>query len=255
VSHKTDCQIIVKKAGSYLLSHFGKAVTQTTKKGKHYHTLEDKIVSDIYKHFLTLKYPSYGFSSEEEPSSASSHKYYWLVDPIEGTTNFSRGIPLFATQIALIHNEKVVVGCVYLPIQNEFYYAELDRGSTCNGLPLSFSSNTSLVESVMSIGKGTDSDNLAWWGQSVSLLSPQVRTIRLLGATGIELCYLASGKIDLYLNYGSKPYDYAPGSLIAKEAGANVCNFDQKSWSIKNSDIIVGNKKIINESIILLKGK
>jgi len=161
VSHKTDCQIIVKKAGSYLLSHFGKAVTQTTK----------------------------------------------------------------------------------------------NRGSTCNGLPLSFSSNTSLVESVMSIGKGTDSDNLAWWGQSVSLLSPQVRTIRLLGATGIELCYLASGKIDLYLNYGSKPYDYAPGSLIAKEAGANVCNFDQKSWSIKNSDIIVGNKKIINESIILLKGK
>ena len=107
----------------------------------------------------------------------------------------------------------------------------------------------------MSIGKGTDSDNLAWWGQSVSLLSPQVRTIRLLGATGIELCYLASGKIDLYLNYGSKPYDYAPGSLIAKEAGAKVCNFDQKSWSIKNSDIIVGNKKIINESIILLKGK
>ena len=97
---------------------------------------------------------------------------------------------------------------------------------------------------MVNVGKGTGSDNLKWWGNMMSDIAPNVRTVRLYGATGIDICYVASGKLDLHINHGSHNYDYTPGSLIAEEAGASVINFEGDHWKINDSDIIIANKSL-----------
>lgn len=250
---RSNVEDIVRQAGDYLLSHFGKQNPQHLKNGTHYDTKHDKIASDIYKHFLLKKFPDIGFYSEEDKLDISQYQSYWLIDSIEGTTNYARNIPLFATQIALIHTKQIVLGCVYLPIQQELYYAEKGKGATCNHKSIQVGKIPTLEKSVISINKGTGRDNLAWWAQTASLLSPKSRTIRLLGATGIELCYVASGKLDLHVNQGSQPYDYAPGALIAKESGASILNHFGHYWSLQDSAIIVGNNLLVKETLNFIK--
>lgn len=247
MQYKKNIEEITKKAGSYLLSHFGNLIEQHHKSDTHYDTVDDKIVSDLYKQYLLSAYPTYGFYSEEETGDISQFEYSWMIDPIEGTTNYSHNIPFFATQIALLHRDEVVASGVYLPVQNEMYYAEIGQGSFCNDIRLHVSPTQSLDKAILSIGKGTGVPNLTWWGNTNQKLAPKSRTLRFIGATGIDLCYVSAGKLDLHLNHGSQNYDYAPGSLIAREAGAKVTNFKGEPWKITDSDIIVGNSKLVEQ--------
>ncbi len=253
MQYNDNIQAITKKVGSYLLSHFGSLIEQHHKSDTHYDTADDKIASDMYKDFLAEKYPLYGFYSEEEVCDLSQYEYNWIIDPIEGTTNYSHNIPFFATQIALIHNDEIIASGVYLPVQDEIYYAEKNRGAFCNDLPLQVSQTPSLDKAIVSMGKGTGIPNLIRWGNANQKIAPKSRTLRFFGATGIELCYVAAGKLDLHINYGSKNYDYAPGSLIASEASAKVCNFNGESWKITDPDIIVGNSLLIPEVLSNVK--
>jgi myo-inositol-1(or 4)-monophosphatase len=178
---------------------------------------------------------------------------YWVIDPIEDTTNFARNIPFFATEIAYIENNKVVYSAIYLPILQEFYTATRGQGAYCNGIKISVGSVVNLNQAVVNVGKGTGVDNLTWWGNTMSNLAPLTRTIRLYGATGIDICYVASGKLDLHINHGSHNYDYAPGALIAEEAGAKVTNFSGKEWSLEDRDIIVSNSSLCSKILTIIR--
>ncbi len=235
----------VRKVGDYLASNFGKEIAQSHKADTHYDTIFDKKASDIYKIELSKRYPKVQFYSEEEMFQIDPDKPYWMIDPIEGTTNFARNIPFFATQIAYVENNKVLFAVVYLPILQELYTATRGQGAYCNGLKISVRSVANLNHAVVNVGKGTGVDNLTWWGNTMSHLAPHTRTIRLYGSTGIDICYVASGKLDLHINHGSHNYDYAPGSLIAEEAGASVTNFSGKNWQLTDSDIVIGNSKLV----------
>lgn len=250
--YKDDIEAITKQVGSYLLSHFGNMIEQHHKSGTHYDTADDKIASDLYKDFLFKKYPSFGFYSEEEVCDLSEFEYSWMIDPIEGTTNYSHNIPFFATQIALLHKNEVIASGVYLPVQQEMYYAEKGQGATCNNEDLSVGKTQTLDKAILSIGKGTGAADLAWWGNTNQKIALKSRTLRSIGATGIDLCYVAAGKLDLHINHGSKNYDYAPGSLIAREAGAKVVNFKGYPWTIEDSDIILGNSQLVEQALAII---
>ncbi len=255
MKYQDNIEEITKKVGAYLLSHFGSILEQHHKSDTHYDTVDDKIVSDMYKVYLAEKYPTYGFYSEEEMTDTSHLEYYWMIDPIEGTTNYSHNIPFFATQIALINKDQVIASGVYLPAQNEMYYAENGFGSFCNDVKIHISQTQNLDKSIVSIGKGTGVPNLTWWGNTNQILAPKSRTLRFIGATGIDICYVAAGKLDIHINHGSHNYDYAPGSLIAKEAGAKVVNFQGKPWKISDSDIIIGNTILVDQVLSQLGAK
>lgn len=255
MSYKKDLEEITNHVGKYLLNNYGNMIEQHHISDTHYDTIDDKVASDLYKSYLLKKYPSYGFYSEEEVCDLQEFEHTWVIDPIEGTTNYSHNIPFFATQIALLHRNEVIASCVYLPVQEEMYYAERGQGSTCNNTPLSTSDTHTLDKAIISIGKGTGTQNLTWWGDTNQLLAPKSRTMRTLGATGIDLCYVASGKLDIHLNHGSKIYDYAPGSLIAIEAGAKVLNFSAEPWTISDSDIILGNSTLVDQALSVIRSK
>lgn len=240
---------IVRKVGAYLVDNYGQPLKQQLKEGTHYDTIHDKIASDIYHDELLKSYPDIQFYSEEVDLNIDITRPYWIIDPIEGTTNFARNIPFFATQIAYVENNKVLCSAVYLPILQELYTATRGQGAYCNGIKISVGSVVSLNKAVVNVGKGTGVDNLTWWGNTMSHLSPLTRTIRLYGATGIDICYVASGKLDLHINHGSHNYDYAPGSLIAEEAGATVVNLKGNPWTLKDRNIIIGNQQLVSEII------
>lgn len=240
---------IVRKVGSYLAKNYGQPLKQQLKEGTHYDTIHDKVASDIYQKELIKYYPDIQFYSEETEVNIDITKPYWIIDPIEGTTNFARTIPFFATQIAYIENNIVQLSAVYLPIFNEYYSASRGQGAFCNGKKISIGNIQHLHEAVINVGKGTGVANLAWWGNIMSKLAPITRTTRLYGSTGIDICYVASGKLDLHINHGSHNYDYAPASLIAEEAGAVVLNFQGRPWSMRDSNIIIGNQQLVSQII------
>lgn len=249
----TEVEKIVREAGSYLLKEYGNPHPQKLKEGTHYDTVQDKIVSDMYQQALKRLYPNVQFYSEEDECVLDPSQPYWMIDPIEGTTNYSSVIPFFATQLAYLEDQKVVYSAVFLPYMDEMYTASLGHGAYCNNKKIAIRQTTSLDTAVVSINKGTGTHNLAWWGQTAALLAPRTRTVRLLGSTGLEISYVAAGKLDLHLNHGSHNYDYAAGSLIASEAGAQVVNFAGEPWNIEDRDIIVGNKELVRIILNLLR--
>jgi myo-inositol-1(or 4)-monophosphatase len=239
----------VTRAGKYLADNFSGAKDQTLKEGTHYTTKDDGVADLIYSKVLSetnIPICSEEFMLKTLPET------YWLIDPIEGTTNYAHGTPFYATQACLIDKNEVVIAAVYAPTLDQFFFAEKGKGATLNNLPIKVGKIDSLSQAIISPNKGTGIENLQKWGRLVTTFSTKVRTVRLFGAVGLELAYVAAGFLDLHLNSGCHAYDDAPGSLIVKEAGGVAQNFLGKDWQIQDRTIIAGNQKLTEEAIALI---
>lgn len=234
----------VTQASKYLADNFSGAKNQTLKEDTHYTIKDDSVVDQIYLKILGKT--DIPICSEESLLEVLPEAY-WLVDPIEGTTNYAHGTPFYATQACLIDKNEVVIAAVYAPTLNQFFFAEKGVGTTLNNQPIKVGQVDKLSQAIISPNKGTGVENLKIWGQIVTKLSTQVRTVRLFGAVGLELAYVAAGMLDVHLNSGCHAYDDAPGSLLVREAGGFVSDFSMQEWGIENHDIIAGNRKLVTE--------
>lgn len=239
----------ITKAGQYLGDNFNGVKSQYLKEGTHYTVDDDNVVNQIYA--KVLGETNIPICSEESMLNVLPETY-WLVDPIEGTTNYAHGTPFYATQACLISDGEVVLSAVYAPTLNQFFFAEKGKGAKLNNDAIKIGSTGNLSQAIISPNKGTGISNLKIWSGLVTKLSTKVRTFRLFGAVGLELAYVAAGYLDIHLNSGCHPYDDAPGSLLVREAGGIVTNFNLGHWETKNRDIIAGNKELVNEIAKLL---
>lgn len=237
------------KVGNQLINDFHGIQEQILKDGTHYQAKEDIIADSIYQQMLSST--NIPICSEESMLNTLPDTY-WLIDPLEGTTNFTHGNPFFATQACLVTKGEVVCAVVYAPIFNQLFTAIKNGGAKLNGKQIQIGQTNQLSQAIVSPNKGTGAENLAWWGQSIAKISSKVRTIRLFGAVGLELAYVAAGFLDIHYNNGCHAYDDAPGSLIVKEAGGEVTNFNSDPWNITQSTIIAGRKELISELTTLL---
>ncbi|MFC1749058.1 inositol monophosphatase family protein [Pseudomonadota bacterium] len=155
---------------------------------------------------------------------------FWVVDPVDGTINYARGIPLCGICIALVQNGQAVLSCISLPFLNEFYIAEKDRGATLNNAPLSTSPVNQLNEAIVALGDfavGNNSEEKNRLRLSlVNALAPHVMRIRMLGSAAVQLAWLAAGRLDISVILSNNAWDVQAGVLIAREAGALVCDGD-----------------------------
>lgn len=242
--YKVTLTDAVTQAGEYLRGNFSGNKQQTLKEGTHYTIDDDNITNQIY--LKVLGKTSIPICSEESMLETLPETY-WLVDPIEGTTNYAHGTPFYATQACLISGGEVIISAVYAPTLNQFFFAERKNGATLNSKVIKVSSTKLLVEAIVSPNKGTGVKNQKIWSELVTKLSTKIRTVRLFGAVGLELAYVAAGYLDVHLNSGCHAYDDAPGSLLVREAGGFVSNFRLGEWQIQNHDIIAGNKVLVTE--------
>ncbi len=152
----------------------------------------------------------------------------WCIDPIDGTTNFVRGLPYFAVSVALVREGKSTLGVVYDPVAKETFAAELGRGAFLNGVPMS---GRNIAKNLSDALANVDLKRLSPKLVKQLATSPPYCSQRNFGASTLDWCYTAAGRYDVYLHGGQKLWDYAAGSLVLQEAGGHACSLDQDDFS------------------------
>ena len=214
---------MARAAGDVQLEYFRTSHLDIQTKSNEYDvvTAADKASEKLIKDFIHEKFPDHGIISEESADEHAESEWRWVIDPLDGTTNFSQGLPVFSVSIALEHNKEAVVGVVYAPYLGELFHAIKGEGAFLNGKRIKCSSKESLAESVLATGipydKLTNPDNNV---RELSAMAPKVRGIRRLGSAAIDLSYVAAGFLDGYWELNLNRWDVAAGMLIAHEAGA-----------------------------------
>lgn len=189
-------------------------------------TRADKESEALIIRKINETFPDHDILAEESGEYSRRSSWRWVIDPLDGTTNFSQGLPLFSVSIALEHDGEPVVGVVYAPYLNEMFSAVKGAGATLNSCPIHCSKKTSLNMAVVSTGLPVDKkenrdNNLS----AISKVGVEVRGLRRLGSAAIDLCYTAAGFLDGYWELALHRWDISAGSLIASEAGATVGYF------------------------------
>jgi myo-inositol-1(or 4)-monophosphatase len=234
----TTVSSVAIEVGHILAQTFNQMILTTEKTSPHdLVTQYDKESEEYIYTKLSKLYPSFGFLGEENGyRNYEANTPFWVVDPIDGTLNFSRSIPSFAVSIALVHHNKSYLGVCYNPISKELFTAYKGGGAFLNGGKLTIKSPQNFKTSVLSIPPG------------ILLGKPLSAVIRRSGSTVIDICYVAKGAIDGYFDPLLNPWDFAAASLIAEEAGAEIFSHHSKILDTnKKSDILVANKHIVDE--------
>jgi myo-inositol-1(or 4)-monophosphatase len=189
--------------------------------------------------------PTYAFLMEEGGAVAGTDgQHTWIVDPLDGTTNFLHGIPLFAVAIALQRGDEIVASVIYNPVMDELYTAEKGGGAwLADTKRLRVASRRHLSDAVIATGiktQGTSNDALQL--RQLASINPAVAGIRRSGSIAVDMAWLAAGRYDALWEAGLAPWDVAPGLLMVKEAGGLVSDFAGQPGSVANGQIVAGNE-------------
>lgn len=214
---------MARSAGDVQMEYFRSSHLDIMTKSNEYDvvTAADKASEKLIKEYIHEKFPGHGIISEESADEHADSEWRWVIDPLDGTTNFSQGLPAFSVSIALEHRREAVVGVVYAPYLGELFHAVKGGGAFLNGKQIKCSTKESLAEAVLATGipydKLTNTDNNI---KEISTIAPLVRGIRRLGSAALDLAYVGAGFLDGYWELNLNRWDVAAGILIALEAGA-----------------------------------
>ena len=186
--------------------------------------------------------PEAGFITEEETVSQQSADLQWIIDPLDGTTNFVHGIPFYAVSIALVSKEVPLIGVVYEINQDECFYAVQDGKAYCNGQEIKVSQSNSLASSVITTGyPHRDFDQLPNYMEALTRLMPQTQGMRRMGSAAADLAYVACGRVSCFFESNLNSYDVAAGGLIVQQAGGRVTDFKGGNNWLFGREIIAAN--------------
>jgi myo-inositol-1(or 4)-monophosphatase len=247
-------EVIARQAGAVLLEGYGQ-VHHVQQKGVIDLVTEfDKRSEDVIISFIQKEFPDHAILAEESGSNQAISEYQWVIDPLDGTTNFAHGIPVFSVTIALLRNNSPVVGVAYDPLRNEMFSAEAGQGATLNNKPIHVSSETDLGKAVISTGFPYDlrtnpRNNFAQFVQF------QLRTqaVRHLGSASLDCAWTAMGRLDGYWEFGVKPWDVGAGALIVREAGGCVTSVDGDEDFLSGDSILVSNNLLHEQMLRVLR--
>lgn len=194
--------------------------------------------------------PEAGFITEEGTASHSDEEYKWIIDPLDGTTNFTHGLPAYAVSIALAKGHDLLLGVVYEVNRQECFSAWKNGGAYCNGKPIRVSQATTLSKSLLATGFPYYMfDKLDAYMDILKTFMQKTHGIRRIGSAAVDLCYVACGRFEGYYEFNLNAYDIAGGAIIVKEAGGTVSDFSGGSNYFYGEEIVASNGKIHQEVI------
>ena len=230
-------------------------LTVTSKGPNDFVTEVDQAAERIIIETLLSAYPDHAILAEESGRSMGSHTsdYVWIIDPLDGTTNFIHGFPQYAVSIALAFKGKVEQAVVYDPARNDLFYATKGRGAFMNDKRLRVSKRIRLADALIGTGfpfrKG---DNFKRYMKIFEELMPLCAGLRRPGAAALDLCYVAAGWYDAFFETGLHPWDVAAGSLIVTEAGGLVGNFTGEADFLYQREVLAGSPKVYAQLVPIL---
>lgn len=199
---------------------------------------------------LSLIIPDAGFIAEEGTNAKRGDRFNWIIDPLDGTTNFIQGIPVYAVSIALMDKDELVLGVVYEIGQQECFYAWKEGGAYLNGVKISVSDKADMHQALLATGfPYSNFDRLEAYMEFLKWALENARGVRRLGSAATDLAYVACGRFDAFWEYDLKPWDVAAGALLVLEAGGELADFKGKADYIFGKTIVASNC-LLNKGIV-----
>ncbi len=246
---------LVRSTGTFIVNNAGKiAPEQIEIKGKNsLVSYVDKEAEKMLVAGLSELLPSSVFITEEETTVNQDGEWQWIVDPLDGTTNFLYNIPIYSVSVALRHYDETVLGIVYHISADELFYARKGHGAFLNGEPISVSDKTTENALLATGFPYHDFDYLDEYIDVLKVLMQETRGLRRMGSAAIDLAYVAAGRFDIFFEYGLNPWDVAAGALIVREAGGIVSNFKAGPSYLFTQQIVAGNPAVHRDLIGLIE--
>lgn len=218
----------------------------------------DYAVEHAVRDFLSRETPEIGFLGEEEGITSAGDGLMWALDPLDGTANFTHGIPLCGTSLGLIDHDRSILGVIDLPFLSTRYAAAETAGATANGHPIGASTTDALEAAIVSVGdyavgNGAEAKNRVRLPLNYQLAT-RVQRVRMFGSAAVDLAWVAEGKTDACIMLSNNPWDTAAGVLIAREAGAIVTDIDGTPHTTKARATIAAAPKILADLVELVAG-
>jgi len=217
-------------------------------------TEADKMSEDLIIAAINSSFPDHGILSEESPAQNSSAKLRWIIDPLDGTTNYAHGYPVFCVSIALENEGVIVLGVIYDPLREDMFVAERGKGAYLNGKKLKVSPTATLSRSLLATGFPYDirmskDNNLNYF----NLMAVEAQAIRRAGAAALDIAYLAAGRFDGFWELKLMPWDVAAGCLMVEESGGVISDMSGGQWDISSPNVLVSNGLIHEQMISVFK--
>jgi len=247
---------VCRKAAKILIRDFGEIENlQVSLKGPgNFVTASDIKVEKILVEELQKARPTYSILSEEIGEINNDESFKWIIDPIDGTSNFLHGIPHFAISIGLEHDKEIICGIIYDPIKDEMFTAEKGNGAYVNNKRMRVSSRSKLKDCIIFTGgpRQNPKDKELFFVEYKNFSSIVKTPIRKMGSASLDIAYVAAGRCDGFWQRNLNYWDYAAGIILVKESGGFVTDFNGKNRYIENKTILVTNSKIDKEMIEVL---
>lgn len=237
-----------RKVGKYIASQANTNVNVDLKTLNNLVTHVDKQAEEQFVEGLSTILPEAGFIAEEGTSDKKGETYNWVIDPLDGTTNFVHNIPAYCTSVALLKNKEPILGVVFAVQQNECFYAFKNGGAFLNGANISCANTDQLENTLLATGFPYDdfSREQAYLN-AFQYFFRNTRGLRRLGSAALDLAYVACGRFDGFFEYGLNPWDVAGGTIIVTEAGGKVSDFKRADNYIYGEEIIASSSEIFND--------
>ncbi len=252
-----------REAGRVLAEKFGRAL-QVSNKGDIDLVTESDLASEkLIVERIRSYYPRHAILAEESgasparegagrSSSSSSSDYKWIIDPLDGTTNYAHGYPVFCVSIALEHEGRIVVGVIYDPTRDELFAAERGEGATLNGRRIRVSETDDLNRALLCTGFPYDVRERGEFARHFTNFIMHAQAVRRDGSAALDLAYVACGRFDGFWEEGLRPWDVAAGTLLVEEAGGRVTHYDGAPFNVYTPPIVASNGLIHDEVLRVL---
>ncbi len=218
-------------------------------------TETDVAVEAVILDLIRARFPDHAILAEEGGGNEAGGDYTWVVDPLDGTTNYAHHVPIFCTSIGVLERNQPFLGVIHDPLREQTFVAERGKGATLNGEPIQASQTSRLIHSVVGLDWG-HSDEVR--GQTLKLLlqiAPRCGTVRALGSAALALAYVAAGWLDAYFNLSLKPWDTAAGTLLVAEAGGRCTTLKDEPFRAGSPTCLATNGLIHDELLAVIRKK
>jgi myo-inositol-1(or 4)-monophosphatase len=228
-------------AGEVLRSGFGQQQEVRYKGETDLVTEADERAEQAIEEVLRGAFPDYGILAEESGELAGEGEARWIVDPLDGTTNYAHELPIFAASVALERAGEVVVGVVYDPMAQEIYAAERGSGATLNGQPIEVSDTDELIQALLASSFSSDREDISASLDLFGKFADRTQGVRQLGTSALDLCYVAAGRLDGCYERGFSAWDVAAGILILEEAGGRATDYQGDEFDLQSQEVVASN--------------
>jgi myo-inositol-1(or 4)-monophosphatase len=240
---------IAREAGALLMSHFNRHIKIEYKGEADLVTVADRSSETLIRERIRQHWPEHDIQGEEQGLLDTGSEYRWYVDPLDGTTNFAHGFPVFCVSLALEHKGRRIAGVVYDPTRDEMFSAERGSGAFLNQQPIHVSQVGKLAESLVATGfpsnKRHKNPNIFFYHQ----ITLRTHGIRRAGSAALDLCYVAAGRLEAFWEFNLNPWDTAAGALIVEEAGGRMSNFAGGAFNIDSREVMSSNG-LVHDALI-----